>query len=158
VPVIGCFDSATLSIGFKVSQLSDYVLNNCGDVWDVAIVHGTGNRTQRIQVGNKEYQITLVERKYKSDNMIQDGKPFIRINDHHVRSVLEMLQRLHCLRNSLQIWKNDTDRKTVRRHGNRSLVRLLFIWKRMMRTAQTIGDLCYCYIHSLDRYGYGRGI
>ena len=85
VPLIGCFDSATLSIGFKVSQLSDYVLNNCGDVWDVAIVHGTGNRTQKIQVGNKEYQITLVGRKYRSDNMIQDGKPFIRINDHHVR-------------------------------------------------------------------------
>lgn len=85
VPVIGCFDSATLSIGFKVCQLSDYVLNNCGDVWDVAIVHGTGNRTKVIQVGNKEYQITLVERKYKFDNMLQDGKPFIRINDHHVR-------------------------------------------------------------------------
>ena len=85
VPVIECFDSATLSIGFKVSQLSDYILNNCGDVWDVGIVHGNSNSTERIQIGNKEYPITLVGRKYKFDNMLQDGKPFIRINDHHVR-------------------------------------------------------------------------
>lgn len=85
VPVIGCFDSATLSIGFKVSQLSDYILANCSELWDVAIVHGAGSHTQLIEIGNKHIPITLIDRKYKFDGTFQDGKPFIRINDHHVR-------------------------------------------------------------------------
>lgn len=85
VPVIGCFDSANLSIGFRVSQLSDYVLKNCADLWDVAIVHGSSSIFQTVQVGSDKLQLALIERKYKFENMLQDGKPYIRINDHHVR-------------------------------------------------------------------------
>jgi len=84
-PVIGLFKSATLSIGFNISQLCDYVLNNCGKLWDVVVVQTEGNITEHIQIGTDIKDIVLINRKYKSENLMQDGKELIRINDHHVR-------------------------------------------------------------------------
>ncbi|MDD7451501.1 MAG: Z1 domain-containing protein [Treponema sp.] len=81
------FSSATLSIGFKVSQLSDYIMENLGPLWDVAISQASKKMTEKIypiSIGGKELMIRTVEREYKGDSF-ENGHPYIRINDHHVK-------------------------------------------------------------------------
>lgn len=85
--LVSMFDSATLSIGFRVSQLCDYILDNMGPVWDVAISQSSKKMTEKtypLVIGDDEIMIRTVEREYKADS-VENGHPFIRINDHHVK-------------------------------------------------------------------------
>ena len=85
-PLVASFDSASLSIGFKVSQLGDYILKNLGPNWDVVIPgNGSGKSIEDFSIGGTNIPFKAVERKFKYDGTKEDGKSYIRINDHHVR-------------------------------------------------------------------------
>lgn len=85
-PFISAFDSADLSIGFNVSQLSDYVLKNTGMKWDVAISSGNSKVPVGLEIGDcfKE-TIFAISRPAVDDGVSDSGKSFVRVNDHHVR-------------------------------------------------------------------------
>lgn len=84
-PVVASFDSAVLSIGFKINQLGDYILKNSPQKWDVAIpCNGDGSEIS-LSIGGENCQIKTIKRKYKYDGANEDGKPYVKINDHHVR-------------------------------------------------------------------------
>lgn len=84
-PVVASFDSAVLSIGFRINQLGDYILRNCPQKWDVAIPCNGDGPEISLSVGGEKRYIKTIKRKYKFDGTNEDGRPFIRINDHHVR-------------------------------------------------------------------------
>lgn len=84
-PLIYSFESAELSIGFKVNQLGDYILKNLDQDWDV-VIPGNGDGPQlTLSIGEQSILLRTVKRKFKHDCSNQDGRPFVRINDHHVR-------------------------------------------------------------------------
>ena len=84
-PLIEAFDSAALSIGFCIKDLSDYIIESTGLKWDVVIHQTEGNIASNLIIGNDTIKITAIDRKFMCDDIGVDGKPIIKINDHHVR-------------------------------------------------------------------------
>lgn len=86
VPFVAAFDSAILSIGFKINELSTYIENNTSEKWDIVIPQRVKkDRTNDIKIGEATVKINLIDSKFTDSDLLQDGNEFIRINDHHVR-------------------------------------------------------------------------
>jgi hypothetical protein len=84
--LVSLFDSATLSLGFQISQLSDFIIDKTDEYWDVAINQtGIKEKSDEYFIGEKKELIYPIEREYSDDRLMQDDREFIRISRHHVR-------------------------------------------------------------------------
>lgn len=80
--LVKAFNSARLSIGFKVSELAKYIENQTSSNWDVAIIqNSSAKNSSYYKLGQTGIEFSLIDRPCEEDKV----NNILRVYGHHVR-------------------------------------------------------------------------